>query len=62
MNDVAISSLDRNMEWNQFLAEFGLQRHEVLESIQTGRLAALLPLLQQYLAGVTLSASGFVEG
>jgi hypothetical protein len=62
LNDVAISSLDRNMEWNQFIAEFNLERHQVLEAIQTGRLAALLPLLQQYMAGVTLSATGFVEG
>jgi hypothetical protein len=61
LNDVAISSLDRNMEWNKFIAEFGLERAQVLESIQTGRLAALLPLIQQYLAGTTLAASGFVK-
>jgi len=61
MNDVAIQSLDRNMEWNQFLAEFGLERAQVLETIQTGRIAALLPLIQQYLAGVTLASSGFVK-
>jgi hypothetical protein len=61
MNDVALQSLDRNMEWNQFLAEFGLERSQVLETIQTGRIAALLPLIQQYLAGVTLAASGFVK-
>ena len=61
LNDVAISALDRNMEWNKFIAEFGLERAQVLESIQTGRLAALLPLIQQYLAGTTLAASGFVK-
>ena len=61
MNDVALQSLDRNMEWNQFLAEFGLERAQVLETIQTGRIAALLPLIQQYLAGVTLASSGFVK-
>ena len=61
MNDVAIQSLDRNMEWNQFIAEFSLERAQVLETIRTGRIAALLPLIQQYLAGVTLAASGFVK-
>jgi hypothetical protein len=61
MNDVAIQSLDRNMAWNQFLAEFGLERAQVLEQIQSGRLAAILPLIQQYLAGTTLAASGFVK-
>jgi hypothetical protein len=61
LNDVAGSALDRNMDWNKFVAEFNLDRIQVLEAIQTGRIAMLLPLIQQYLAGVTLAASGFVK-
>jgi len=49
MNDIAISILDRNIEWNQFLATYGLDRAQTLEAIQTGRIAAVQPLLELYL-------------
>ena len=62
MGDMALRSLDQNMEWNKFLAEFGLKRTEVMESIQQGRLDAVLPLIQQYMGGAEISAGGFVRG
>ena len=61
LNDIALSSLDRNMEWNKFLAEHQLQRHQVLEAIQEGRFNAILPLLQSYLTGANIVGTGFRE-
>ena len=60
LNDIAIQSLDRNMEWNKFLAEHGLKRHEVLEAIEQNRFDAILPILQEYLRTVSVSAVGTV--
>jgi hypothetical protein len=60
LNDIAVQSLDRNMAWNQFLAEYGLNRAEVLETIQQGRINALLPLIQAYLSAQGAVAAGFV--
>jgi hypothetical protein len=60
LNDMAVQSLDRNMAWNQFLAEYGLNRAEVLETIQQGRINAILPLIQAYLGAQGSVAAGFV--
>jgi len=62
MGDMALRSLDQNMEWNKFLSEYGLERAEVLETIQRGRLNDLLPLIQEYMRGAQISAGGFVRG
>ena len=60
LNDVALQTLDRNMEWNKFLAEYGLQRSQALEMVQTGRINQILPMLQQYLEGASLAAGGYI--
>ena len=48
------------MEWNKFLAEQGLNRDEVVEAIQTGRLSALLPIMQTFLQQVQTAAQGYI--
>jgi len=59
----ALSVLDRNMEWNKFLAEFGLERDQVIETIDQGRFAEIMPLLQAYMDAVKVAAAGqTVEG
>ena len=60
LNDVALQTLDRNMEWNKFLAEYGLQRSQALEMVQSGRINQILPMLQQYLEGASLAAGGYI--
>jgi hypothetical protein len=59
LSDIALRSLDQNMYWNKFLAEFGLQRAEVLERISQGRLDSLLGMLQQYMGVTAQAAQGF---
>jgi|TARA_R110002020_G_scaffold48456_1_gene138074 hypothetical protein len=60
LSDIALETLDKNMEWNKFLAEFGLERDMALEMIQSGRLGQLLPLIQQFLNIASLTARGYV--
>ena len=61
--NAALSVLDRNMEWNKFLAEFGLERDQVIETIDQGRFAEIMPLLQAYMDAVKVAAAGqTVEG
>jgi len=54
--------LDRNMAWNQFLAEYGLERDKTMAALQQGRLEFLLPLLQEYFKATALAAEGYVSG
>jgi hypothetical protein len=60
--DSALEVLDRNMEWNKFLAEFGLDRAKTMEQLQQGRMTHLMPLVQEYFKAAALSAGGFVTG
>ena len=59
LSDIALRSLDQNMEWNRFLAEFGLERAEVMERLSQGRIDSLLPLLQQYMGVAGAAAQGY---
>ena len=59
MADIGMRSLGQNMEWNRFLAEFNLERTEVMERIAQGRIDSLLPLLQQYMGVAGAAAQGY---
>lgn len=60
MSDIALQVLDQNMEWNQFLAEFGLRREQVAEEIRQGRMDAIAPLMQMFSAMIAQSRGGYV--
>ena len=61
LSDVAIQALDRNMAWNQFLSNYGLDRAKTLDAMQTGRLTAILPLLEMYLRAAGVAGQGYVR-
>lgn len=58
--NIALKSLEDNMQWNEFLANFGLQKDQIAEQLQQGRLAALTPLLNLFLLMSGQSAQGFI--
>jgi hypothetical protein len=60
--DAAVEMLEKNMEWNKFLAEYGLERDKTMAAIQQGRYEALLPLIQEYFKVVALAGEGYVSG
>ena len=59
--DAAFGVLDRNVQWNQFLAEYGLKREEVLNALDSGRFGEILPLLNAFLTAFQTGATGFRE-
>lgn len=60
LSQLAIQSLDQNIGWNKFLAEFGLDRDIVQLKLQQGQLDAMLPLIAAFMTGAQTSIGGFV--
>ena len=60
LSHIALNVLDRNMEWNKFLAEFGLDRDQVMSAIRGGNLSAILPVLNAFLSAQNQASGGFV--
>lgn len=58
--DIALRSLQTNMAWSQFLAQFGLQRDQVMYEMQNGNIEQMLPLLQAFLQLGQMSNAGYV--
>lgn len=60
--DAAVEMLSKNMEWNKFLAEYGLERDKTMEALQQGRYEFILPLIQEYMKAAAMAAEGYVSG
>jgi hypothetical protein len=60
LSQIAIQSLAQNVAFNQFLAEFGLTRDEVLAKLAAGQDDALIALLMAYLQAVQVASGGHV--
>ena len=58
--EIALGTLDRNILWNQFLAEFGLKRDAIMYQIQNGQVESLFPILSMFSNFVNMSRQGFV--
>lgn len=60
LSDIALKSLDQNMQWNQFLAEFGLKRDTIMYQLQQGQFEALTPLINSFTNWLDKSAGGYI--
>lgn len=60
LSDIALRSLDQNIQWQEFLANFGLQRDQITQMIQNGNISGLQQLLQLFLQTVNVSTGGFI--
>ena len=58
--DLVLRQLDQNRQWNQFLADFGLNRAQVLEMLSQGRADQLIRFYQLHLNGVGTGAEGLI--
>lgn len=58
--DIALRSLQTNMAWSQFLAEFGLNRDKVMYDIQNGQVEDILPILQAFMQLSGMANQGYV--
>ena len=59
VSNLALQSLNQNMQWNKFLAEFGLDRAQVMNDIQNQRLDRIMPMLQMYTQTMQGLGSGY---
>lgn len=60
LSDVAIRSLEQNRLWNQFLANYGLDRDKTMYELQNGNIQALLPLLSLFNQFSNTANQGYV--
>lgn len=58
--NIALKTLEDNMQWDEFLANFGLQKDQVEEQLQQGRIAALTPLLNLFLLMSGQASQGYI--
>ena len=56
--NIALQTLDRNMEWNKFLAEYGMDRDQMLEMLQGGRIDDMQEILKLFQEYTKTSAAG----
>lgn len=59
LGNIALQTLDQNRQWNQFLATYGLDRARLQNEIESGNLAALMPILNMFLQIMGLVGSGY---
>lgn len=60
LSDIALRSLDQNITWNQFLAEYGMNRDTVLEQLRKGRIDQLQPIMELFISFLDKARSGVV--
>ena len=60
LSDIALSTLDRNILWNQFLAQYGFDRDQALETMQRGRNEDAMTILALFQRYVDASTGGYV--
>lgn len=58
--NIAAKSLDQNIAWNEFLANYGLNRDQVMYMIQNNQLGALAPLLKAFIDQSGNANQGYV--
>lgn len=57
---IALQSLAQNMQWNEFLANYGLNADALLHTIQQGDSSQLIALLQLFNQNITTAAGGTI--
>ena len=59
LSEIALGTLDRNMAWSRFLAEFGMDRDQALETLQSGRVDDVEKMLELFQDYVDASRGGY---
>lgn len=60
LGELALKSLDQNMSWNKFLAQYGLDRAKVMYDLQNNQAQTLLPLITAFTQWLNTTNNGFV--
>lgn len=62
LGQLALQNLAEQNDFAKFVAQFGLERDQVLSDVEQGRFDRLLPFLQLFFQGAGQSAQGFIGG
>ena len=60
LSDIALGTLDRNMAWNQFLAQFGLEREKFMQDVRMGNMANISNVISQFQQFLQQLRGGFI--
>lgn len=60
LTSLSLDLLHENNSWNQFVASYGLDRAQLEEDIQNGRMDRVVELLKVFLGGAGAAANGFI--
>jgi reverse gyrase len=55
----ALDNLNQNRQWNQFLAQHGLDRERLMFEMEQGNIEVILPIIQQFIQASGIAAGGF---
>ena len=58
---IALGTLDRNIVWNQFLANYGLDRERLVNEIQNGRFQNVQQIMELFAKYVEMARNGQIE-
>ena len=58
--DIALKTLEQNRLWNQFMAEFSLDREALLHEIRSGQMDQVMMTIQQFISLLAQSRGGFI--
>ena len=60
LSEVALGTLDRNITWNKFLFDAGIQREQLANDIQNGRMDRIGAILQGFSSFLAQLRGGFI--
>ena len=60
LSDIALGTLDRNMAWNQFLAQFGLEREKFMQDVRMGNMANISNVISQFQQFLSQLRGGYI--
>lgn len=58
--NIALQTLEQNRQWQQFLAQYGLDRDRIAAEIQHGNMQDVIGLINAFLTSVTTSTGGYI--
>lgn len=60
LSQIALQSLEQDDQWNEFVANYGLNKDQVAAQIKNGNIQSLIPLLTAFLQGASQGAQGYI--
>lgn len=60
LGNLALQNLDQNRQWNQFLAQYGLDKQKIINDLNSGNYAQLQSLLSMFMNFTSMTNGGYI--